>query len=187
MIGKLTGQVEVVGDSVLLETAGVGYLVHVTPSLHMQLSLQPTATVYTYTYVREDALELYGFANSHDLQLFELLLSVSGVGARIALAISDKGAAAISQAVQEADVTFFTQVPRVGKKLAQKIIIELKSKLGSITELELGSVPDQQQDAFQALQVLGYDEQRILAVLKKQPAGLDTKTAVTQALQELKA
>lgn len=183
MIALLTGKPIHINNRLIIDVNGVGYLVAVTNSTAQKLANQSTVTIYTYTHVREESLELYGFFSPGDQELFELLLSVNGVGPKTALAISEAGANRISTAVQEADVAFFTSVPRVGKKQAQKIIIELKGKLGSIQELELGSLPPEKQDVQDALLALGFEEQQILRLMKSVPANMSTAEAVTWALQ----
>lgn len=182
MIGYLQGKPLPQKDSLLVVVNGVGYQVHVTGRVLAQANTQEEVTLYTYTHVREDILELYGFSQPADKEIFELLLSVSGVGPRIALAISEYGPEAISQAVQTANVGLFSSVPRVGKKLAQKIIIELKSKLGSLYELQLGPQNQQQQDVTEALVALGFSEAEVHQVL---PDVLPDES--TDAAQAIKA
>jgi len=184
MIALLTGKPTLINNRLIIDVNGVGYLVAVTNSTVQKLANQSIATIYTYTHVREEALDLYGFLSPSDQNLFELLLSVNGVGPKTALAISESGATRIATAVQEADVAFFSSVPRVGKKQAQKIIIELKGKLGSIQELELGSLPPEQQDVQDALLALGFEEQQILRLMKSVPANITTAEAVTWALKQ---
>lgn len=107
MIGKLTGMPEVQGESLLIEVGGVGYLVKVS---HKLLATKPkgaTVSLYIYTHVKEETLELYGFSSLQEKELFLLLLGVSGVGPSIALNISDRGAEQIIEAVQNAQVSFF--------------------------------------------------------------------------------
>lgn len=170
MIALLEGTALLQPDGLIVMTSGVGYGVAAGGRTLMQIQDGTTVRLWIYTHVREDVLELFGFLTKQDKELFELLLSVSGVGPRTALAISDVGSATIVTAVQTADVSVFSSVPRVGKKLAQKIIIELKSKLGSLQELHLGPRSPVEQDVLEALQTLGFSDSDIARALQ----GLDT-------------
>jgi len=186
MIGMLTGVVILQNQEVILDVSGVGYQVAVTSSTISKLVNGQTVTLHIFTHVKEDALELFGFPELAEKKLFQLLLGVSGVGPRTALAISDLGAATITQAVQEANVARFSAIPRVGKKLAQKIIIELKSKLGSLQELELGGVTDpNQQEVVAALLSLGFEEQQIYRVVREIDASLGVAEQVKLAMKRL--
>ena len=186
MIGMLTGVVILQNQEVIIYVSGVGYQVAVTTSTTAKLINGQTVTLHIFTHVKEDALELFGFPELAEKKLFQLLLSVSGVGPRTALAISDLGASTITQAVQEANVSRFSTVPRVGKKLAQKIIIELKSKLGSLQELELGGVTDpNQQEVVAALLSLGFEEQQIYRVVREIDASLGVAEQAKLAMKQL--
>lgn len=169
MIGALRGVVELpVTNPLLLMIAGVGYRVAVPERALKDIHRDEPVTLYTHTYVREDALNLYGFFTKEELSLFELLLSVSGIGPKTSLAIVDRGVAAVRSAIATADVSFFTTIPRLGKKNAQKIIIELKTKLGSIEELDL-SVDEQGEtkDLLEALESMGFAKSEALRALKQ--------------------
>lgn len=166
MIGLLTGQPHITPHTFLLVCNGVGYEVHVATAVHAQATGAALLTLFIYTHVREDQLELYGFLTEEEKQLFLLMLAVSGVGPKTALAIADYGAEKISLAIQNADVGFFTRIPRVGKKMAQKIIIELKSKLGGIKELQLGSLDPRVQTIVDAVVTLGYEEEAAIQAVK---------------------
>lgn len=139
MIGFLKGKVEFLDRPyIVLDVSGVGYRVLVSNNIFSKSKVGDSVKLFTYTYVREDALELFGFADLSDLKLFEQLITVSGIGPKTALSIFSFGSReSIIGAVIKADVDFFTSVPRLGRKNAQKIIIELKTKLGSIEELDL--------------------------------------------------
>lgn len=165
MIGFLSGTVRKLSDAVFIQTGGVGYRVEVGTGLLRSLQPDETASLFVYTHVKEDALKLFGFATEADLLLFELVLSVSGVGPKTALVLVDAGSDRLVAAVQNANVAFFSSIPRVGKKLAQKIIIELKSKLGGLKELELGPLSETEQDLMEGLKNLGFDEGSIQQVL----------------------
>jgi len=187
MIAWLQGPALVAGDYVIIQTAaGVGYKVFAGAKILSRAS-EGELEVFTYAYIREDRFELYGFANQADLQLFELLLSVSGCGPKMALALTDAGSARIIEAIQQADVTFFTQFPRVGKKLAQKLIIELKNKLGGMKELDLSPKSQTYEETMAGLQVLGFSEPEIREVLAELDlSSLDTGAAIKAALKRLK-
>lgn len=139
MIASLSGTVEYLDRPyIVVNVNGVGYKILVSDSVFSGLVLHEKIHIFTYTFVREDALELFGFSQREDLKLFENLISVSGVGPKTAVSIFSKGTSSqIMEAIIKADVSFFTNVPRLGKKNAQKIIIELKNKVGSKEELDL--------------------------------------------------
>ncbi len=164
MIAYLTGSPIFQAQQVVVVTGGVGYLVHVGNTLLSQLSSQQAEQVslHIYTHVKEDRLELYGFDRLENLELFKLLIAISGVGPKTAQNLVDAGSERLIEAVRQAQTSFFTSVPRVGKKLAQKIIIELKSKLGSLQELNLSTLSPKAQDVMDALLGLGFDEQVIM-------------------------
>lgn len=124
MIGSLNGIIDYQeASSIIIDVNGVGYKVLVPVS--MPLSLGDKVKLFIHTHVREDLLELYGFKEVQDLKLFEYLISVSGVGCKTALGVFSVGSRAeIIKAIIGNDVGFFTAVPRLGKKNAQKIIIE---------------------------------------------------------------
>lgn len=131
MIGRLTGTIEHVHrNPLIIDVGGVGYLVHVPATTSAKLTAGTVGSLHIHTHVREDAFDLYGFIDEKELLLFELLLTVSGIGPKTALGVIDRGAFKVEKAVKQGDVDFFTAVPRLGKKNAQKIIIELKNKLG---------------------------------------------------------
>lgn len=186
MIGRLTGKPDILGSTLIFDVNGVGYEVQTGLNTLASLNGKSTTTIEICTIVREDSFQLFGFRSTEEKHLFTLLLSVSGVGPRTALAIVDRGVGPVITAVQQADVSFFTTIPRLGKKNAQKIIIELKSKLGDSTELNLGDDTLLQSEAGQALQTLGYDEQSITKTLSTLPlANLSAQDAVKQALKAL--
>jgi Holliday junction DNA helicase RuvA len=160
MIGTLKGTIEYREDPFLIvDVHGVGYKVVVPTSVLAKITgLGESIKLFTHTHVREDLLELYGFTEPSDLKLFEYLISVSGVGCRTALGIFAVGSRnAIVQAISEGDVAFFTSVPRLGKKNGQKIIIELKNKLGAGGDLDLSDASGADQgELVSALKAFGY-------------------------------
>ena len=145
----------------IVDVNGVGYGVLANAGTLQTAGSLDEISLNIYTHVREDRIELYGFSSPQEQMLFELLISVSGVGPKTALAITEKGSQALVEAIQQADVRFFTKVPRVGKKSAQKIIIELKSKLGGLKDLDLKPLAGKNQDVSEALQSLGFAEEEI--------------------------
>ena len=164
MIGSLHGTVELFdGSHFFINVHGVGYRVQAPTHLLSTYHVGDTANIFTYTHVREDSLELFGFATLEDLKLFEMFLSVSGIGPKTALGIFGVGTRdKILSAIQRADVKFFTGVPRLGTKNAQKLIIELKGKLGSLEELDLtGSKYAVDDEVGQALLSFGFSQREI--------------------------
>src|SRR5574341_1726526 len=115
MIGMLTGTIARSGQNpIIIDVHGVGYAVSVPPRLLSQLTHDSKQIFHVYTHVADDALDLYGFPGEEELLLFKLLLTVSGIGPRTALAVVDRGVAEIRKAVTTSDVDFFTTIPRLG-------------------------------------------------------------------------
>lgn len=153
---------------------GVGYKVFIPSDLMSKLKLNTPCTLFIHTHVGENILDLYGFKSIEDLTLFELLISVSGIGPKTALGIFTKGTSdKIKIAIVKGDVAFFTSVPRLGTKNAQKIIIELRSKLGSLESLDLNENTGETQEIVDALKQFGFTPSETREALK----GLSHKDA----------
>jgi holliday junction DNA helicase RuvA len=189
MIGYLKGTPKYSDIGLLIVTSdGVGYEVLVTQTTASSLVTEPTAELYVHTHVKEDALELFGFRSVEERALFKQLIGISGVGPRTGLGLIELSPSRVISAVQNADVGILSSVPRVGKKLAQKIIIELKSKLGSLQELNLGPKSGKEQDVYDALLALGFSENVVTKAFTQLDftSDLDTPELIKQALKLLK-
>ncbi|MPN06193.1 Holliday junction ATP-dependent DNA helicase RuvA [bioreactor metagenome] len=183
MIGFLAGSARVQKDSLLIVIQGVGFQVSVPQHLWQQVQAagEMPLELKIHPYIKEDRFELYGFQTDEEMEIFRMMLAISGVGPKMAMGLIDQGTTGLITAVQEAKVAFFTAAPRVGKKLAQKIIIELKGKLGSLKELNLGSLSSQQQDVLDALLGLGFEENQARDIMGQ----IDMEElSVEQALKE---
>lgn len=188
MIGALVGIADTpITNPLLFMVGGVGYRVAVGEHVRKDIRPDKPITIYIHTHVREDALDLYGFLTKDELALFQLLISVSGIGPKTALAIVDRGVADVRGAIATADVSFFTTIPRLGRKNAQKIIIELKTKLGSIEELDLTA--DEQgetKDITEALESMGFAKNEALEAMKHiKNASASMEEKLRQALKLL--
>ncbi|MBI2034811.1 MAG: Holliday junction branch migration protein RuvA [Candidatus Levybacteria bacterium] len=169
MIGMLTGTVVHIQDThIILDTHGVGYRVLVPQSIYKKINGDgQQVTIYTYTHVRQDTLELYGFLTHEDLWLFEHLISVSGVGCKTALGVFSVGTRGeIIDAIAKNDVQFFTSVPRLGKKNAQKIIIELKNKVGGSEEFDFGQIEGESKEIVDVLKSFGYTNKEAIDAIR---------------------
>jgi len=188
MIGSLHGTVDLIDNSsILLNISGVGYKVILPPPVLSKLSKDQALTVYTHTHVREDLLELYGFEDIADLKLFELFIHVSGIGCKTASNIFSLGnRSEITNAIYKGDVSFFSGVPRLGKKNAQKIIIELKSKLGGDGEVDLETQSPDQTEVMEALKVFGFSSKEAQVAYKHVAKdGISTEEKIRMALKYL--
>lgn len=187
MIAQLTGtSIRIHKNPIVLDVHGVGYAVHVPQKLLTTVTKDQKLTIYTHTHVREDTLQLFGFSTEEELALFDLLLTVSGIGPKTALSVLDRGVSAIRNAIVSSDVEFFMTVPRLGKKNAQKIIIELKSKLGSTSELDLSK--DDSGDTKQIIDALismGFDRKEARETIQRLPDNGSLEQKVKSALQLL--
>ena len=170
MISRLRGQpVTRVPEGLVLDVNGVGYLVAASAGALRKADGATEVVVETYLHVREDALQLYGFADAEERELFVHLLTVSGIGPKVALAVvSGSPAAELRKAIAMGDHARFQAIPGIGKKTAERIVLELKEKLGTVTEPALAAVGDAPSHlvARDALVELGYsllDAERALA------------------------
>lgn len=164
MIGQLRGAlIDKRPNQVLLDVAGVGYLVQIPLSTFYDLGeLREEVTLLIYTHVREDALSLYGFLTSREKHFFELLLSASGVGPSLALKIlSGMSVDELVPAIRQGDLAQLVRIPGVGRKTAERIVVELRDKLAA---MEAPGVPEKpasrtgvEADVLSALLNLGYD------------------------------
>jgi Holliday junction DNA helicase RuvA len=169
MIGMLTGKIVYSGKNpLIISVGGVGFEVYI-PSITLgKIKTGTMVTLHTYTHVRDDGIELFGFLDRNDLDLFRLLITVSGIGPKTALLISDRGAEAVKNAIIKSDVDFFTTIPRLGRKNAQKIIIELKNKLGSISDLDLtGEESGETAELVDALIGMGFSRNDVIGTIRK--------------------
>ena len=155
MIARLRGKaVASTPEGLVLDVGGVGYLVAATPSAVRNATGGGEVTVETYLHVREDAMQLYGFADRAERELFVQLLTVNGVGPKVALAIvSGSPADELRRAIVREDTARFTAIPGIGKKTAERIVLELKEKLGAIETV----VPGGDRIARDALVELGWN------------------------------
>lgn len=172
MIDILTGQVAVLGDDyVVMMVGGVGLRVYVPKTIFDLVSGRgQILTLYTHLVVREDALILYGFPDEEERTLFETLITVSGVGPRLAVGIL--GALSVEHlhnAVASESPEILTRVPGIGKKLAQKLVFELKDKLKADLPLGLSAISDVDTDVLATLTALGYSVVEAQSALQSIP------------------
>lgn len=179
----------------VVECAGVGYKVQTTMTTLRDLKLNSTATLYTYMNVREDAVELFGFYTKSELSSFKLLISISGVGPKVALAIlSELSSEQIAMSVSANDYKTLTRASGVGPKLAQRIVLELKDKIKGISVesvdgvISKGSVISDTGNiskAVSALAVLGYSAADVTPILSKLDPNLTVEQLISATLRQL--
>lgn len=174
---------------IVLEVGGVGYKVFTTVDTMMKLSgATEKTTLWTYLAVRENALDLYGFASPAELSFFELLITISGIGPKTALGILNVASVqAIETAVQTGETSHLTKISGIGKKVAEKIVMELKDKIDKVAHTpEAKSAMKNDADALEALMSLGYTQQQSREALKEIPKTITgTGAKVREALKLL--
>lgn len=190
MIAHLSGSIFYTGDKyVIIETAGVGYKVRVAVDTLQSLRkhADKKADLWIYTVVREDALDLYGFPNQAELEFFEMLISVSGIGPKGALGILNVAPVDhLKEAIAMGDTGALTKVSGIGSKSAQKIILELRDKLGGHESATGETMLGDERDAIEGLVALGYREPLAREALKKiSPEIKGTGARIKEALKEL--
>lgn len=179
MIGSLRGTLtEKRPNQILLDVGGVGYQVQIPLSTFANLgALHGEATLLIHTHVREDQLALYGFLTAREKQCFELLISASGVGPSLALKIlSGMGLEELIPAIRKGDLVQLVRIPGVGRKTAERIVVELRDKLAIVDVAETGKPATRSQlesDVASALVNLGYDVRSVEKAVEKSRAASD--------------
>lgn len=189
MIGRLSGiLLEKAPPHVLVDCNGVGYEVDVPMSTFYNLPHTGEKVVlFTHLVVREDAHLLFGFGSASERALFRQLIKITGIGARMALAIlSGMTVAELSQAVTLQETGRLVKVPGIGKKTAERLLLELKGKLGADIGMVAGAARDDAQvDVLNALAALGYSDKEALLAIKNMPAGSSVSDGIKFALKAL--
>lgn len=178
----------------VVECGGVGYRVQTSITTQKQLKFNTETMLYTYMNVREDAMELYGFASKGELSTFKMLIGITGVGPKVALAIlSELSSEQIAMCVSSGDSKTLTRASGVGPKLAQRIVLELKDKIKGIAESEgfeiskgsvvvdTGNVPK----AVAALAVLGYSAADVTPILSKLDPNMSVEAMIAATLKQM--
>ncbi|MBR6240257.1 MAG: Holliday junction branch migration protein RuvA [Lentisphaeria bacterium] len=200
MIAQLTGKVVSINlTEVVLDVNGVGYFVSIPMSTYDVLPKEGgTATLLTYLQVREDALQLFGFATKNEIEIFKLLITVNGIGAKTALAIlSSMNISAFCNAIVNADMKALKHISGIGARSAERMVVELRDKIVKLfPELTFGSLPQdapqsrEMEDALLALEQLGFQRAKIQKTVSDLVAALpeqerSSENIIRKALREL--
>ena len=192
MIGKLTGRFAgTAGDGVaLVDVHGVGYAVKVPAGTLLLLSGSPEVSLFIHTAVREDAIDLYGFPTQNELNFFKPLCSVSGIGPKSALGVCDiADVPTLARAIARGDASALTKVFGIGKKSAERIVVELRDKMGETIKSDTSPVAranEGDSDVLDALMVLGYSAAEGRRALKEiRPDIVEMRSRLSAALQYL--
>jgi holliday junction DNA helicase RuvA len=191
MISYLSGKILNKGKGfAIIKVGDIGYKVFVSPSMFTELEIDSQIALYTHQYVREDALDLFGFRNMEELEMFELLLSISGVGPKSALgSLSVSSVDQLKESISRGDPSLLTKVSGIGRKTAERIVLELRDKI-SITDnyqrIESGVKSDARADEIDALMALGYSLQNAREALRQaDPSLTDSGDRIREALKKL--
>lgn len=188
MIGYIEGAVRLVTDKyALVSTGGLGYKVYGTTELLTKLHAAKDCALFTHLAVREDALDLFGFETEPELSLFELLITVSGIGPRGALnVLAIASIETLEQAIATGDTSYLTKVSGIGRKTAEKIVLELRDKMQARSTGENKKDLRGESDAVLALQSLGYSQSEARDALKQvDPTFVTTNQKIKEALKFL--
>ncbi|HRL21231.1 MAG TPA: Holliday junction branch migration protein RuvA [Alcaligenes sp.] len=189
MIGRIRGTlIEKQPPTICVDVGGVGYEIDVPMStLYQMPELGAQVSLYTHLAIREDAHVLFGFSSLAERSTFRALIKVTGIGARIALALlSGMSASELADAVTRQESGRLIKIPGIGKKTAERLLLELRGKLGA----DLGShatatAPSSHDDVLHALEALGYSNKEAAIAVKALPEGIDVSEGIKQALKAL--
>lgn len=184
MIASIKGKISLKKDKfVIVETGGIGYKVNISPDTMLKIKLTEQVLFWTHMHVREDAQDLYGFLEYPELEFFEMLIGVPGIGPKGALVIL--GVASIEtlkKAISTGDTSYLTKISGIGRKTAEKMVIELRDKMGKDNgDKSLG----QEIDILEALKSLGYSQNEVREALKKISGEMSLNTKIKETLKIL--
>ncbi len=190
MIATLEGILEYRGnDSVIINIGGIGFRVYVSGSTLSQLgTVKGKVSLYTHLHVREDNISLYGFASDEELALFRNLISVSGIGSKVALTLlSALNPEQVVMAIASGDVDLISQAPGIGKKMASRLIVELRGKLEKEWKETALPLPPESADVIAALTGLGYSLAEATNAVSRLPDSgeISLEEKITMALQQM--
>jgi Holliday junction DNA helicase RuvA len=190
MIATLEGILEYRGnDSIIINVGGIGFRVYVPSSTLSQLgAVKGKVSLYTHLHVREDNISLYGFASSEELALFKNLISVSGIGSKLALALlSALNPEQLVVAITSGDIDLLSQTPGIGKKIASRLVVELRGKLEKEWKEVALPVAPESADVISALTGLGYSVAEATKAISKLPDSeeLSLEEKIKMALQQM--
>lgn len=196
MIGYVRGTVShLVVDHCFIDVQGIGYRIFIAQSTRQKITVGAVISLFTYMYVREDALLLYGFYTQDEYDLFLQLTSITGIGPKVAMGIlSAIDPQQFRIAISQKNISILTKLPGIGKKTAERMILELKDKIGLLSKEDsienplsggTATASDAIDEALQALLALGYNQNEILPILKKiQKNGNSVEELLKLALRE---
>lgn len=191
MIGFLTGKIiSSKPTKVMLDVNGVGYVVAISINTFEKLNGKETASLFIHTSVKEDSISLYGFYSEAEKEMFELLISISGIGPKIALSLlSGIQTDDLKNAIQSADISRIVAVPGIGRKTAERLVLELRTKVDQVKDEGTITIPISiKSEAVSALSILGYNskisENVVRIILQSQPS-LSLEELIKKALSEL--
>jgi holliday junction DNA helicase RuvA len=187
MIAHLSGIVLATKNNLLvLDVHGVGYRVYCTKRTLESMSSGDEVSVFTHLAVREDAMDLFGFQTSEELELFTMLISISGIGPRSALGIIGlETTEKLVSAIANGDVNYLTKVSGVGRKSAEKIVLELREKMEGFDISNLHSTRRDEEDVLEALKTLGYRADEARDALRQIPAEIEEQGALIKEALKL--
>jgi holliday junction DNA helicase RuvA len=191
MISFLAGKIQNKGRGyIILRTNDIGYKVFVNSVMFSDLSIGGVAELYTYQYVKEDALDLYGFRSMDELEMFELLISISGIGPKSALGVLTIASVGdIKETIAQGDPSLLIKVSGIGKKTAERVVLELRDKVADLFHLDKqagGSGLSASGDEIDALMALGYTMQQARDALKQvNPEIKESGQRIKEALKKI--
>lgn len=181
MIASIRGKIISISESLIVEAGGIGYKINIPSSVLEGIHIGDEIMLYTHQYVREDSLDLYGFRLLVELELFEKLIGVSGIGPKAGLALlSQFTAAELQQSIMLGDTSLLTKVSGIGKKTAERLILELKGSFGDLTEGTGTGLSNN--FVASALEQLGYSSDEVLSALKQIDRSLKEEEQIKAAL-----
>jgi Holliday junction DNA helicase RuvA len=183
MIRRITGKiVEKNVDNVVIDCGGLGYRVWTNDEIRENTPI----TLWTYHSIREDSQDLYGFIKKQDLEFFELLLTVSGIGPKTAIGLINSATVeTLRKGIYSKDPVYLSKISGMGKKTAEKIVFELSGKLSKISDYKDNPINQDDHDTFEALISLGYDEKNIRKILNDLPQDMSQKDKIKKAISSL--
>jgi Holliday junction DNA helicase RuvA len=190
MISRIRGEIIHVDEKyIVVEASGVGYKVHATTDLIAKVSgvEKKDIAVWTHLAVRENSMEIFGFENMDEVRFFEMLIDISGIGPRSALSIiSIAPIETLKRAIGSGDTSYLTKISGIGRKTAEKIVIELRDKLSALGHKSENGEHKEELDALEALKSLGYSQNEARDALKEIDPSIKTTSArVKEALKVL--